>query len=73
MVVFRAESKVHHEDCDGSRGDDHEAVAEEEEAEHVVDTAEPDAADDEIQLEEYGAKGKNADEEHGWQRTQVSS
>jgi hypothetical protein len=69
MVVFRTERKVDHKDRDGGRSHDHQTVAEEQEAEHVVDTAEPDAADDEVQLEEYGAKGKDADEEHGGQGT----
>lgn len=71
VVVLGAEQEVDEEDCDrGGRGD-HEAVAEEEEAEHVVHLAEPDGAHDEVELDEDGAEGEEADEQHGRDRAQV--
>ena len=61
MVVLTAEEEVYHEHGDGCTGDDHEAVAEEEESEHVVDFAEPDGGHDEVELDEDGSEGKDAD------------
>ena len=68
MVVLGAEQEVDEEDGDGGAGDDHEAVAEEEEAEHVVDFAEPHVVHDEVELDEDGAKGEDAYEGHGGKR-----
>lgn len=72
MVIFGTEQEIHHEDGDGGRGDNHEAVAQEQEAEHVVDSAEPDRVHDEVELDKDGTKGEDADEEHRRQRTEVA-
>lgn len=64
VIILRAEQKVHHEDGDGGGRDDHEAVAEEEEAEHVVDAREPDGVHDKVEFDKDGAKGEDADDEH---------
>ena len=65
MVVFGAQKVVDEHDGDGGARDDHDAVAEEQEAEHVVDAVEPQAVHNEVKLDEDGAKGEEADEEHG--------
>lgn len=57
MVVLGTQQVVDEEHGHGGGGDDHESVTEEEEAEHVVDFAEPDAAHDEVELDEDGAEG----------------
>ena len=66
MVILTAEQEVYHQDGDCGACDDHETVAEEEEAEHVVDLAEPDGGHDEVELDEDGSEGEDADDEHGW-------
>ena len=64
MVIFRAEEEVYEQDRYGGAGDDHDAVAEEEEAEHVVDLSEPHVVHDKVEFDEDGAKRKDSDEEH---------
>ena len=71
MIVFTAEQKVDEEDGDGRTRDDHDAVAEEEEAEHVVDFSEPHVVHDEVELDEDCAKGEDTDEEHGGDGAEV--
>jgi hypothetical protein len=61
VVVLTAEKEVDHEHGDGCAGDDHEAVAEEEKAEHIIDLAEPDGGHDEIKFNEDGPEWQNAD------------
>lgn len=56
VVVFRAEQEVDHQDRDRSASDDHEPVANKQEAEHIIHFAEPDARHDEIELDEDGAE-----------------
>lgn len=71
MIVLRTEQEVDQEYRDGGTGDDHDAVAEEEKAEHVVDFAEPHVVHDEVELDEDGAEGEDTDEEHGWEWAEV--
>lgn len=71
MVILRAEQEIHEQDGDGSAGDDHDAVAEKEEAEHVVDFTEPHVVHDEIELDHDGAEGEDADKEHGGEGAEV--
>lgn len=70
VIIFTAKQKVHQENSDGSAGYDHDAVAEEEESEHVVDFAKPHVIHDVVELDEYGAERKDANKEHGWERTE---
>ena len=65
MVIFAAEQEVDKQDSDGRAGDDHDTVAKEEEAEHVVDFAEPHVVHNEVELNENGTEGKDANQEHG--------
>ena len=48
MVILCAEGEIDHQHGHGGAGDDHQRVAEKEEAEHVVDLVEPDAVGDEV-------------------------
>lgn len=69
-VVFRAEQEVHQQNCCGGSGDDHEPVAEEQEAEHVVDLAGPDGRHDEVEFDENCGKGEEASYEGGRERAE---
>ena len=71
MVVLRAKEIVNEHDGDGRAGDDHNAVAQEEKAEHVVNLIEPDAVHDEVELDEDSTEGEGANEEHGWNGPEV--
>lgn len=71
MVVLAAEQEVDQQDRDCSAGDDHDAVAKEEESEHIVHFAEPHIVHDEVELDKDGAKRENADEQHRGNRAQV--
>ena len=64
MVVLSAEQEIDEEDGDGGASGDHDAVAEEQEAEHVIDFAEPHVVHDEVELDEDGAKGEDANKRH---------
>lgn len=57
VVVLAAEEHVDEQHRHRGAGDDHESVAEEEEAEHVVDPVEPDGVHDEVEFDEDSAKG----------------
>ena len=61
-IVLSAEKIIDEHDRNGRAGNDHDAVAEEEEAEHVVYLVEPDAIHDEEQLHEYGTERESAHE-----------
>ena len=50
VIILTAEKEVDHEHGDGCAGDNHETVAEEQEAEHVIDLAELDGGHDEVKL-----------------------
>ena len=71
MIVLRAQQVIDEHDGDGGARDDHDAIAEEKKAEHVVDAVEPQAVHDEIELDEDGAKGEEADKKHGGKGTEV--
>lgn len=73
MVVLRAQQEVDHQDCHGRARDDHESVADKQEAEHVVYFREPDRVHDEVQLDKDGAEGEHTRESHGGQGTQVAT
>lgn len=73
MIVLCAEQEVDEQHGDGGAGQDHDQVAEEKEAEHVVELAEPDVVEDEEELDEDGAEGEDTDEGHGGEGAQVGS
>ena len=73
MVALGTKQKVDHEHRDGGARDDHEAEADEQEAEHVVHAARPDGVHDEVELDEDGAEGQYADQQHRWDRPHVSA
>ena len=64
MIILATEKEVYHQDGNGRAGDDHETVADEEEAKHVVHLAKPDGRHDEVEFHEDGAERKNTNEEH---------
>ena len=71
MVILATKQEVYHEHGDSGASNDHKSVAEEQEAEHVVDLAEPDRGHDEVEFDENGAEGEDADQEHGWDGAHV--
>ena len=71
MVIFAAKQVVDEENGDGGAGDDHEEIAEEEKAKHVVELAEPDRSHDEVELDKDRAEGQETDYKHGGDRFQV--
>lgn len=71
MIILTAEQEVDEQDRDSGAGDDHNAVAEKEKTEHVVYLTKPHVVHDEVELDEDGAKGENADKEHGWDGPEV--
>ena len=62
MIIFATQQEVHEKDGNGSASDDHDAVAQEEEAEHIVHFSKPHVVHDEIEFHEDGAKGEDADQ-----------
>ncbi len=56
MIVLGAKQEVYEEDGDGSTSDDHNAIAEEEKPEHVVDFAEPHIVHDKVEFDKDGAE-----------------
>lgn len=64
MVVLATEQEVDEQDRDGGACDDHDTIAEEEEAKHIVNFAEPHVVHDEIELNEDGAEWEDANEKH---------
>ena len=57
VIILTTKQEIDHEHRDSRTRYYHEAVAEEQEAEHVVDLAEPDGRHDEVELDEDGSKG----------------
>ena len=57
MIILAAEQEVDKQDRDGGTSNYHNAIAEEEETEHVVDLAKPHVVHDEVELDEDGAEG----------------
>ena len=72
VIILTAEQEIHQQNGYGCASNDHDSVAKEEKAEHVVNLAEPHIIHDEIKVDENGAEGKNADYEHGRQGAEVS-
>ena len=64
VIILRTQKEVNHEHRHRRGGDNHQPKANKQEAEHIVDLAEPDAVHDEIQLDEDGAKRQHARERH---------
>ena len=71
MIILGAQQEVDEQNGNGSTGDDHNTVAEEEEAEHVVDLSKPHVIHDEIKFDEDGAKGEESNKCHGGQRPKI--
>jgi len=71
VIVFTAEQEVDQQDSDSGASDDHDAVAEKEKAEHVVDFAEPHVIHDEVELDEDSTEREGADQKHGRERAEV--
>ena len=72
MVVLSAEQEVDEEDRHSGTSDNHDAVAEEQKSEHVVDFAEPHVVHDEVKLNKDGAKRENTNKGHRGERAQIS-
>lgn len=71
VVVLTTQQEVDQQDCDGSASDDHDAIAEEEEAEHVVYFAKPHVVHDKVELDEDGAEREDADKSHGGKGAEI--
>ena len=69
-VILGAEQEIHEQHGRGGRGDDHQTIADEQEAEHVVDLVGPERGHDEIEFHENGSKGKKTGQKHRWDRAQ---
>ena len=72
MVVLGAEQEVNHHDGHRGAGDDQQAEAEEEEAEHVVDPVAPETLHDEVEFDEDGPEGQDPDGEHAGREAEVA-
>ena len=66
MIVLRAKKEVDQEDRYSSAGKDHDAVAYEEKAKHVVYSPEPYIVEDKVELDKDRAKREYAHKSHGW-------
>ena len=73
MIVLAAEQEVDEQDRDGSTCNNHNAVAEKEETEHVVYLAKPHVVHDEVELDKDGAERKNTNQKHRRDRPEVGS
>ena len=56
MIILAAKQEVDEQNRDGGTGNDHNAVAEEKEAEHVVYLAKPHVVHNEVEFDEDGAE-----------------
>ena len=56
MIVLFAQKEVDKQNCHRSAGEGHDTIAQEQEAEHVVDSAKPDIVEYEIKLDENRAE-----------------
>lgn len=72
VIVLAAEQEIYKQYSDGGACNDHDAVAKEEEAKHIIDSAGPDTAHDEVELDDDGTEGKDANEKHGGNGTEVA-
>ena len=73
MIVFAAEQEVDEQDRNGGTGDNHNAIAEEKESEHVVYLPKPHVVHDEVEFDEDSAKWENANQEHRGDGPKVGS
>ena len=73
MIILAAEQEVDKQNRDGGTSNDHNAVAEEKEPEHVVYLTEPHVVHDEVELDEDGAEWKDTDQKHRRDRPEVGS
>lgn len=64
-VILGAQQEVYQQHSRSRGGDDHQAVAEEQETEHVVDLVGPQRRHDKVQLNEDGAEWKDAGQQNG--------
>lgn len=64
-VVLGAQQEIHQQHSRGRRGDNHQAVTEEQETEHVIDLVGPQRCHDKVQLNKDGAEWKNAGQQNG--------
>lgn len=71
VVLLGAKQEVHHEDGDSGTNHNHEAVAEEEESKHVIDSAEPNGAHDEVELNEDGTERQETNNQHAGEGLEV--
>lgn len=62
---------VHEHDGNRSTGDDHDAVAKEDKAEHIVQSVEPEAVHDKVQFHKDRTERKETDDQHGRYRAEV--
>ena len=73
MIILAAEQEVDEQNRDGGTSNDHNAVAEEKEPEHVVYLAKPHVVHNEVELDEDGAEWKDTDQEHRRDGPEVGS
>lgn len=64
-VVLGTKEEIYKQYGRGCGGDDHQAIADKEEAEHIVDLASPQGGHDEIQLDKDGAEWQNTSKQDG--------
>ena len=69
-VILGAKQEIHQQHCCGGGGDDHQTIAYEQEAKHVVDLVGPERGHDEIEFHENRSKGKKTGQKHRWDRAQ---
>lgn len=70
MVVFGTKQKVGQQDGHSGRGDDHQNVAQEQEAKHVVNLVKPQGVVDVVNFNEDGAEGQDACKQDGRSKLQ---
>jgi len=71
MVVFCAEQKVNHKDCDSCAGHDHKSITDKQKAKHVIHLGKPDRVHDEVKFDEDGTKGEDTGKGHRGERPKV--
>lgn len=72
-VVLCTQQEIHQQDGSSRRGNDHQAVAEEQESEHVVDLVGPEGGHYKVQLDENRTKGENSGQQNRWNCAQATS
>jgi len=64
---------VHEHDGNRSTGDDHDTVAKEDKAKHIVQSIKPEAIHDKVQFHKDRTEWKKADNQHGGYRAEILS